>query len=113
MTRTILPTRRPNVTITADWSGHVFTATLGFDPARGHVAEVFADTAKGGQMQATLADACVLISIALQHGIQPADLAKSMGVTPAPWQGGADLPASPIGAILAAICAVADPKGGM
>jgi hypothetical protein len=100
--RTALPQRRPNATRAVEWDGHAFTVTVGFDPATGQCAEVFADTPRGGQMAATLADACVVISIALQHGISPADLGKSLGRVPLTW-GDGDAPASPIGAIVEAI----------
>ena len=107
MTRTPLPTRRPNLTIDADWNGHPVSVTVGLDPATGQPAEVFADTARGGDMQASIADACVLISLALQHGIAPADLAKSLGRVPA-WVNGVetDAPASPVGCIVAVVAEV-------
>lgn len=99
--RATLPTRRPNTTIAADWQGHPFTITIGYDPATAAPREVFADTAKGGQMQATLADACVLVSIALQHGIAVSALGKSLSRVPDLITGnGAHLPGSPIGTIL-------------
>ena len=101
MKRSILPARRPSETFATEWQGHPFTVTAGYDPRTGTVSEVFADTAKGGQMQATMADACVMVSIALQSGITPAELAKSMARVPDLMAGnGAELPASPIGAIL-------------
>jgi hypothetical protein len=101
--RKTLPNRRPNLTRAVQWDGHDFTVTIGIDPATGAPAEVFADTRKGGQMQATLADACVLISLALQHGIAPADLAKSLGRVPA-WNGNDNTaPASPVGAVVEAL----------
>lgn len=104
MTRATLPQRRPNVTRSAEWDGHAFTVTIGFDPATGAPMEVFADTTKGGQMAATLADACVVISIALQHGIGVDALSKSLGRVPVLWGAeGQDAPASPVGAILEAI----------
>lgn len=104
MTRNILPNRRPNETTEADWQGHRFTVTIGYGPENGLPAEVFADTAKGGHMQATLADAAVLASIALQRGSSISELRKSVARVP-------DLihsnpmgqPASPIGAILDAM----------
>ena len=103
--RAELPQRRMNATAQAHWSGHSFTVCIGFDDA-GTTREVFADHAKG-DMAAMLADACVLISIALQHGITPADLGKSLGTVP-DWINGAkvDAPASPIGAIIAIIADV-------
>ena len=100
-TRTQLPARRPSQTIATEWQGHPFSVTVGYCPDALEPREVFADTAKGGQMQATMADACVLISIALQHGVTRAALAKSMARVPDVMAGnGAELPASPIGTIL-------------
>ena len=104
MMRATLPNRRPSETIAADWQGHPFTVTVCYEPSSGLAREVFADSQKGGQMQATIADACVLISIALQHGIPPDALAKSLSRVPDLVNGaGADLPGSPIGAIIAII----------
>ncbi len=102
-----LPQRRPNVTRNVQWDAHSFTVTIGYDPETGAVAEVFADTPSGGDMAFTLADACVLISIALQHGIAPAELAKSLGRVPVLWAEGETQPASPLGAIVEAIMAEA------
>lgn len=101
MTRTPLPNRRPNQTIATAWQNHHLTITIGYD-LNAAPREVFADTAKGGQMADTLDDACVLISIALQHGVTPAALAKSLGRTPN-LQAEGDGPASAIGAILEAM----------
>lgn len=100
--RTALPHRRSNITRAVEWNGHSFTVTIGLDPVTWRPAEVFADTSKGGDMAAALADACVVISLALQHGITPADLGKSLGRVPLLWAEG-DAPASPIGAIVEAI----------
>lgn len=107
MTRTALPTRRPNVTTDAIWQDHQITVTVGFDLA-GCPREVFADAKRGGAMQATLADACVLISIALQHDVAPTDLSKSLQKVPA-WINGekVDAPASPVGAIIGTVMEVA------
>ena len=64
----------------------------------GRPGEVFANGHKiGSAMQALLEDSCVAVSIALQHGITPTELARSMGRTPV-----SDVetrPASIIGAI--------------
>lgn len=104
MTRTPLPARRQNVTIACTWRDHSLTVTIGLD-ASGQPGEVFCDTAKGGQMGDTLDDACVLISIALQHGVAPAELAKSLGRVPRIAAEGNE-PASPIGAIMGAVTAM-------
>ncbi len=105
MTRKHLPHRRPSMTYATEWDGHDITVTVGFYPD-GSPGEVFADVAKGA-LRATLADACTIISIALQHGISPDDLAKSIGKVPghswdADTQGMIEVetPASPIGAVL-------------
>ena len=102
MTRTALPNRRPSRTHSTAWEGHPITVTVGFHPATGQPMEVFADAEKGGQMQATIADACVIVSIAMQHGIPPEALAKSLSRVPDMF-GGDDLPGSPIGVIVGAI----------
>ena len=105
MTRQSLPSRRPSVTYATEWDGHQITVTVGYY-LDGIPGEVFADVAKGA-LRATLADACTIISIALQHGISPDDLAKSIGKVPVTeWdtakQAMAEVerPASPIGAVL-------------
>ena len=110
MTRQTLPTRRPNATIATAWGQHAFTVTLGFDPETGAVREVFADRPKIDAMQPILSDACVVISILLQHGIAPADLAKSLGRVPVfTGKEGATGPASPLGVVVEAILAEVQP----
>lgn len=106
MTRQPLPSRRPNLTTEALWQDHLITVTVGFD-MDGTPREVFANTLSGGTMAATLADASVLISIALQHGITPADLAKSLGRVPA-WINGEETvaPASPVGTVMQCVMEV-------
>ncbi len=99
--RSPLPARRPCLTVTRDWRGHSVTLSIGLDPATGRVAEVFADAGRGGELAATLADAAVLVSLCLQHGIAPAALARSIGREPDVARGaGATLAASPVGLIL-------------
>jgi ribonucleoside-diphosphate reductase alpha chain len=100
MPRQPLPTRRPNLTTDALWHDHLITVTVGFDLS-GNPREVFANTLRGGDMQAAVADACVLISIALQSGIEANALAKSLGRVPVHVMGDlVEAPASPIGTIL-------------
>lgn len=104
MMRARLPHRRPNITADHIWNGHLVTATVGLDPETGSPREVFANVPAGGMMQATLADACVIVSVALQHGITPQELAKSLAHVPAFINGEeTTAPASPVGTILAAI----------
>jgi hypothetical protein len=104
MSRISLPTRRPNVTIAAEWQGHEILVTVGVDLKTGAPIEVFANAAKGGDVAATLADASVLISIALQNGVTPDALNKSLGRVPDLLRGeDATLPASPVGAVMAVV----------
>ncbi len=104
-----LPNRRPSHTETLEVDNQVVIATVGFDPRTGQPCEIFLNAGKEGTMlSAMLADAAVVISIALQHGIPAAALAKSIGrlpsgpVTPADLEGPRPgrVPASPIGAAL-------------
>ncbi len=107
--RTRLPNRRPAHTATLDVGGQTLTATVGFDPATGQPRELFLSGGKrGSSLDAILADAAVVISIALQNDIPAAALAKSIGRLPAGPVAPSDLdqpqteklPASPIGAAL-------------
>jgi hypothetical protein len=104
-----LPNRRPSHTETLEVAGQAFTATVGFDPNTDHPRELFLTAGKEGSLiNAMLADAAVVISVALQHGVSAKALAKSIGrlpegqVTPADLDEGkpARIPASPIGAAL-------------
>ena len=104
-----LPNRRPSHTEALQVDGQAFTTTVGFDPESDQPRESFMSAGKEGSMlDALLADAAVTISVALQHGVQPAALAKSVGRLPAVPIGPADLenprpgraPASPIGSAL-------------
>lgn len=101
--RTPLPPRRPAVTLERRWQGHVILISVGFDLS-GEPREVFVGTSGGGHMAAVLADACVVVSVALQHGIPSEALARSLGRVPVPWVSeGASEPASPVGVIFEAI----------
>ena len=103
MQRIPLDDRRRAVTQNLEHGGHAFTLTIGVDNA-GAPREVFAKGPKTGTSLAhVLDDACVLISLALQHGIEPRALEKSLGTVPD--YSGVHGPASPIGAILAAVTA--------
>lgn len=104
MSRTALKPRRQNATRDLFINGRRYSLCIGYDEV-GNAREVFADGEKfGSAMQAFVSDACVIISIALQHGISRDELARSMGVAPA-FHDGKEVEqfASPIGAILAAI----------
>jgi hypothetical protein len=104
MTRTPLPHRRPNETRDVRLGDSRYAVCIGFDDD-GEPKEVFATGPReGSDMQAVVADACVLVSIALQHGIAPADLSRSLGRVPR-WTDGheTDAPASVIGLVVAAL----------
>ena len=106
MMRARLPDRRPSVNLPVIWraeSGdHAFTLTVGLDPASGALREVFyADGQRSGSaMQHSIQDVCVVISLALQHGITPKAMAGSLGRVPV--MGGCEA-ASPVGAIIDAL----------
>jgi hypothetical protein len=94
MTRERLPNRRAAMTIGIEHGGQQFTVTVGFYPDN-RPGEVFTHGIKtGSSLDALLADACVLVSVLMQHGITPVELASSTG-----RQGGGG-PASVIGAVL-------------
>lgn len=111
MTRARLPNRRPCVTITTSVAGKAVTIGVGYDPVTDTFSEAFADIARGTDAQHTLSDACVAVSVALQHGVPINALEHSLGRVPA-WvkADGAmvlgEAPASPVGAVLEAIRAV-------
>jgi len=102
--RVRLPDRRPNLTQHVVFGGFAFTVTVGFD-LTGRPREVFADGAKiGTDIGHIVSDACVVISLALQHGCPAELLPRSMGRVPSPGPG-KDLcgPASALGAIAALV----------
>jgi hypothetical protein len=110
MTRTPLAPRRRCETLQIDWRGAPLTVCVGFDDA-GAPREVFVDGPReGSDIQHLLADACVVISLALQHDVPPAALLKSLGTVP-DWSSGAlrDGPASVIGAVLRVVAGASLP----
>ena len=107
MTRERLPQRRPNLTVDLDFDGTRYAVTVGYR-VDGRPGEVFTHGAKvGSMMDALLDDACVVVSLLLQHGVQPRDHAGSMGRL-----GDAGAPASIIGA-LADLLATAAPAAAV
>jgi hypothetical protein len=95
-----LPNRRPAETVAIEVDGIIFTASVGFG-VDGRPAELFLGGAKDGSgMAAILNDAAVIISLALQHGISAAALAKSVARVPDVLDGPAVRAASVIGAAL-------------
>lgn len=107
--RSTLPSRRPSEVRRIAYRGREFSVCAGFYPD-GSIGEVFVNGEReGSDMEAILSDAAVIASIALQHGATPAELARSLGRVPEPWRGeDAEAPASPIGAIVAALVDIAE-----
>ena len=104
-----LPNRRPSHTEALEVAGQTFAATVGFDPKSGQPRELFLMAGREGSMlNALLADAAVVISIALQNDVSGEALARSVGRLPAYPVAPVDLdngpgqkvPASLIGAVL-------------
>ncbi len=80
MARQRLPNRRANETVNVTHDGHAYAVTLGFDPTTGEVREIFTHGAKvGSAMDGILDDTCILLSILLQHGVDPSSFVGSMG----------------------------------
>ena len=100
MTRVRLPDRRAAETVELEQGGQRFTVTIGFY-TDGRPGEVFTHGLRtGSNLDALLADACVIVSCLIQHGAEPRELAASMGRL-----GNAE-PASVIGAVLDLVAAV-------
>ena len=79
MTRVRLPDRRPAETVQLEYGGTRFMITVGFYPD-GRPGEVFTHGARSGSnLDAVLADACVVVSCLIQHGVEPREIAASMG----------------------------------
>jgi hypothetical protein len=94
MSRVRLPDRRAAETVQLEHGGQRFTVTVGFYPD-GRPGEVFTHGVRtGSALDALLADACVVVSCLIQHGVEPRDLAASMGRL-----GNAE-PASVVGAVI-------------
>ena len=101
--RTSLPPRRPSETFELAVGGQTMLVTIGFDPATDRPRELFMSGEKqGNDFDAMLADIAVALSVALQHNVSAAALAKSVGRLPlatAPFAVGTE-PASAVGAVL-------------
>ena len=83
MPRELLPDRRPSISVDLEYGGLVYQVSVGFYPD-GRVGEVFCHGAKvGSGMHGLLDDACVVMSLLLQHGVTPDVLQKSLGGEPA------------------------------
>ena len=106
MTRARLPDRRFAETVVLEHGGARFMVTIGFYPD-GRPGEVFTHGARSGSnLDALLADACVVVSCLIQHGAEPRELAASMGRLR-----NAE-PASVIGAVLDLVAAASAARHG-
>ncbi len=77
--RSRLPNRRENETVDLLFEGQRYHVTVGFAPD-GKPQEVFCHGAKiGSGLDRLIDDACVALSLLLQHGVEPQDLAHSIG----------------------------------
>ena len=77
MTRQRLPDRRPNETAELEFEGARYAVTIGFFPD-GRPGEAFTGNAKvGSGVEAVLDDACILVSLLLQNGVEPAASARA------------------------------------
>lgn len=98
-----LPNRRHSNTVRVEHKGQSFFLTFGMDE-HFRVVEVFGNSSKlSSDMDFLVADACIVISIALQHGIFVHELKKSVKKQPNEVEGRPDRMASLIGVILEAL----------
>ena len=105
MSRQRLPDRRPSLTTKLVHECRSYSVTIGFDTATDRVGEVFTHGAKvGSAMDGILDDACIALSLLLQHGVEPTALASSMGRL-----GDGKSPASIVGALADLIAREAQP----
>ncbi len=102
--RSRLPNRRLNETVDLLFEGRHYHLTVGFF-SNGRPGEVFCHGAKiGSAMDLLIDDACVALSMLLQHGAEPIALAHSMGRL------GDGAPASIIGALAVLVAGNAKAK---
>jgi hypothetical protein len=74
--------RRGAVALDLEHGGHRFRLQIGRYPD-GALGEVFVDMHKGGStLDALAADAAILISLLLQHGILPAEIGHALRRSP-------------------------------
>lgn len=86
--RHVLPTRRLTETRRVQTpDGHTMHLSVGFDPDEpDRPREVFysAGFKSGSQLEFQIQDACVMLSLLMQHGLRPQDIAKSLARTEQP-----------------------------
>lgn len=73
-----LPNRRPCITRSTGFNGDTLHITTGYYPEDGSLGEVFVSgPLVGSEMQTVLSDAAIIVSLAIQNGINPKEMAKS------------------------------------
>lgn len=108
--RARLPARRPSIVATVEWQGATWLLGAGFD-REGRAREVFLDGPKvGSDQEALLDDACVAVSLLLQHGLGAAELAAHLGREGS--EPGAPM-ASPLGRIAAELAELEAEAGAL
>ena len=76
--RQLLPGRRANYSIPLEFEGHRYRATAGRF-ANGDLAEIFLDVGKAGTpLRSNAETAAILVSLALQHGVDPETIRHSV-----------------------------------
>ena len=91
--RRSLANRRPNETTDLTWQRQQIAVCVGFDD-EGRPAEIFARLKKpGSELDLVLDDIGVMLSLLMQHGVAPEQLAHSVGRAHAQ-------PASVVGALV-------------
>lgn len=102
------PARRPSVTLRLTWrteaGAQEFDATIGFDPRTAQPVEVFYAGGQrvGSDLRAVVQETCILISLHLQRGMAPHEIAHSLSRRPVYGQ---DEPETVIGALVDAVAA--------
>src|SRR6516165_3671861 len=77
-----LPHRRGAVALDIEHDGHRYRMHVGYFP-NGAVGEVFLDATKQNSMlDAFAADAAILVSLLLQHGVTPAEIGHALRRAP-------------------------------
>lgn len=92
-----------NRTHRIEHAGRTFFVTVGVDD-RGRPLEVFGSSSKiTSDLDFHVRDACIVVSIALQHGATPAEIDHSLNKVPVPGIPAGEQPASLLGRIVAVL----------
>jgi hypothetical protein len=95
MTRVPLPNRRTHETIQFEFWGQRYVVGLGRARPSGPIAEIFLNCSKSGTQAETLArDSAVLLSLALQHGVELSEISHAI------TRNADGSPSGPIGALI-------------